>query len=84
MKKVVAIFVILAAVMLYLKANTLKSAIADISMENLEAIAQGESGDGGNCRWEDDTCSDGTHREECLVSGDGNLCQCGAVSRNCR
>ena len=86
MRKFFFLIVAIAAVALYQKANAVKETANEVvNLESIESLAQNESGGGGlSCRWEGDTCSDGTYREECLTTGDGANCTCGSVTRNCK
>jgi len=51
----------------------------------LRVFAQGGlEGPGGDCKWKRASCGlfQGTY-EACLTNGDGSLCSCGDVTRNC-
>lgn len=56
----------------------------DFLLENLEALAENESG-GGSCHWKQMDCTNPNNGsyEGCLSNGNGNSCTCGAVSRDC-
>ena len=42
-----------------------------------------QAGGGVGCKWSGEDCPDNSHREVCLVDGDGNDCTCGSVTRAC-
>jgi len=68
LKKLIAISAVMASVYLFSNPNI---ASADIG--------------GGNCKWKQIDCPgwfNGEY-EACLTNGDGNVCTCGNVTRDC-
>lgn len=57
----------------------------EFTMEDVESLTRGESSSTSSCKWKRIDC-DGLFTgdyEACLVSGDGNTCSCGKVTRDC-
>lgn len=50
--------------------------LSDLALANIEALANGESGD--NCRWKRVKDNYGCTFHVCIYNGDGNICQCGS------
>ena len=65
--------------------NEAGDALSALSLANVEAVADGESGGGPICYWKVIDCPGlGTgDYEACLSNGDGKECACGAVTRDC-
>jgi len=66
------------------KSNTRTTALTDIQLANVEALASGENSS-IKCKWKRIDCSGfGTgDYEACLDNGDGHSCTCGATTRDC-
>ncbi|TDK48011.1 hypothetical protein [Algoriphagus formosus] len=58
--------------------------ISFTSMSSAVFAQGGLEGPGGDCKWKRASCGlfQGTY-EACLTNGDGSLCSCGDVTRNC-
>ena len=56
----------------------------DLLLVNMESMAHDESGN-FECRWKVYDCPglNFDTYEACLTNGDGNLCPCGSVTREC-
>jgi hypothetical protein len=72
------------------KLAKVKVGLAFIPLLNITSMPSGVSaqgglkGPGGDCKWKRASCGlfQGTY-EACLTNGDGSLCSCGDVTRNC-
>jgi hypothetical protein len=72
------------------KLAKLKIVLAFIALGYIMSLPIGASaqggleGPGGDCKWKRASCGlfQGTY-EACLTNGDGSLCSCGDVTRNC-
>jgi len=58
-------------------------AAALVSTPTQQVVANSESG--GSCKWSKLSCGvfSGSY-EACLDNGDGNSCECGKTTRNCK
>lgn len=72
------------------KLAKVKIGVAFIALLSITSMLSGLSaqggleGPGGDCKWKRASCGlfQGTY-EACLTNGDGSLCSCGDVTRNC-
>jgi hypothetical protein len=79
-----AVLAIAAMAAYHVNVNTRGNGLSDVSLANVEALAENE-GSSGTCKWKNIDCpgwGSGNY-EACLVNGDGYSCTCGNVSRNC-
>lgn len=83
MRKLFFVLIVISSVFTAYQANTLEKTVENIELTSLEAMAQGESGDGGSWRWHSEKCPNGNTREVCVDNGDGSSCSCGSTTRPC-
>lgn len=61
--------------------------LSNLTLANVEALAENENGPKPSCFWHAEklTCPNGRtiDRSVCVSDGDGNSCDCGAVTHSC-
>ena len=53
--------------------------ISNVTLANIEALANDEAGQGKQCRWKRVFDSHGCQYWNCVENGDGNICECGST-----